>query len=140
MRQNLRPFRQGVFYTEPPSEAHFAETGDEAVVVQITGFGPSSTDYVDPTQDPRRRKSEYLLEGQEAQFLNDVSALSEARLTRRVERNRGLERAFDKAVSNGPPLWGGYMSLKLLKSSAWKVQVRLAHGAVRICGTTGLGS
>jgi len=41
-----------------PGEAHFAETGDEAVIVQITGFGPSSTDYVDPTQDPRRRKSE----------------------------------------------------------------------------------
>src|SRR6266568_2039703 len=27
---------------------------DEAVVVQITGFGPSSTQYVDATQDPRR--------------------------------------------------------------------------------------
>jgi hypothetical protein len=29
---------------------------------------------------------------------NYVSALSEARLTRRVERNKGLGRAFDKAV------------------------------------------
>src|SRR5712671_3202453 len=54
----LKALPPGSFYTEPPSEAHFAETGDEAVVVQITGFGPSSTDYVDPTQDPRRRKSE----------------------------------------------------------------------------------
>ena len=26
----------------------------DPVVVQITGFGPSSTDYVDPAQDPRR--------------------------------------------------------------------------------------
>jgi len=54
----LKALPPGSFYTEPPGEAHFAETGDEAVVVQITGFGPSSTDYVDPTQDPRRRKSE----------------------------------------------------------------------------------
>jgi pimeloyl-ACP methyl ester carboxylesterase len=54
----LKALPPGSFYTEPPSEAHFAETDDEAVVVQITGFGPSSTDYVDPTQDPRRRRSE----------------------------------------------------------------------------------
>ena len=54
----LKALPAGSFYTEPPSEAHFAETDDEAVVVQITGFGPSSTDYVDPAQDPRRRKAE----------------------------------------------------------------------------------
>jgi pimeloyl-ACP methyl ester carboxylesterase len=54
----LKALPPGSFYTEPPSQAHFAETGDEPVVVQITGFGPSSTDYVDPTQDPRRRKAE----------------------------------------------------------------------------------
>lgn len=54
----LKSLPPGSFYTEPPSEAHFAETDDEAVVVQITGFGPSSTDYVDPTQDPRGHKSE----------------------------------------------------------------------------------
>jgi len=54
----LKALPPGSFYTEPPGETHFAETGDEAVVVQITGFGTSSTDYVDPTQDPRRRKSE----------------------------------------------------------------------------------
>ncbi len=54
----LKALSPGTFYTEPPSEAHFAETGDEDVVVQITGFGPSSTDYLDPTQDPRKSKSE----------------------------------------------------------------------------------
>jgi pimeloyl-ACP methyl ester carboxylesterase len=54
----LKALPAGSFYTEPPSKSHFAETGDEAVVVQITGFGPSSTDYVDPTLDPRRRKAE----------------------------------------------------------------------------------
>jgi quercetin dioxygenase-like cupin family protein len=50
----LKALPPGSFYTEPPGQTHFAETGDEAVVVQITGFGPSSTEYVDPAQDPRR--------------------------------------------------------------------------------------
>src|SRR6266481_5634060 len=50
----LKALPPGSFYTEPPSRNHFAETGNEAVVVQIIGFGPSSTDYVDATQDPRK--------------------------------------------------------------------------------------
>ena len=54
----LKTLPPGSFYTEPPGRNHFAETGDEPVEVQITGFGPSSTEYVDPTQDPRARKSE----------------------------------------------------------------------------------
>jgi pimeloyl-ACP methyl ester carboxylesterase len=49
----LKALPPGSFYTEPASQNHFAETGDDAVEVQITGFGPSSTDYVDPKQDPR---------------------------------------------------------------------------------------
>jgi quercetin dioxygenase-like cupin family protein len=50
---SLKALPPGSFYTEPPGEAHFAETGDEPVVVQITGYGPSSTDYVDQQSDPR---------------------------------------------------------------------------------------
>ena len=50
----LKALPPGSFYTEPPCRNHFAETGDEPVVVQITGFGPSSTEYVDVTQDPRK--------------------------------------------------------------------------------------
>jgi pimeloyl-ACP methyl ester carboxylesterase len=50
----LKALPPGSFYTEPPSRNHFAETGSETVVVQITGFGPSSTEYVDATQDPRK--------------------------------------------------------------------------------------
>jgi uncharacterized RmlC-like cupin family protein len=49
----LKALPPGSFYTEPSFRNHFAETGNEAVVVQITGFGPSSTEYVDATQDPR---------------------------------------------------------------------------------------
>lgn len=52
----LKALPPGSFYTEPPGQAHFAETGDESVEVQITGFGPSSTDYVDPKNDPRTAK------------------------------------------------------------------------------------
>jgi pimeloyl-ACP methyl ester carboxylesterase/uncharacterized RmlC-like cupin family protein len=55
----LKALPPGSFYTEPSGRNHFAETGNEPVVVQIIGFGPSSTEYVDPAQDPRRpRKSE----------------------------------------------------------------------------------
>jgi pimeloyl-ACP methyl ester carboxylesterase len=50
----LKALPPGSFYTEPPDKNHFAQTGDESVVVQITGFGPSSTVYVDPSKDPRR--------------------------------------------------------------------------------------
>jgi pimeloyl-ACP methyl ester carboxylesterase/quercetin dioxygenase-like cupin family protein len=49
----LKALPAGSYYTEPPNQTHFAETGEEPVVVQITGFGPSSTDYVDRTSDPR---------------------------------------------------------------------------------------
>jgi len=49
----LKALPPGSFYTEPPGQAHFAETGNEAVEVQITGYGPSSTDYVNPHDDPR---------------------------------------------------------------------------------------
>ncbi len=50
----LKALAPGGFYTEPPGRNHFAETGNEVVVVQITGYGPSSTEYVDPAEDPRR--------------------------------------------------------------------------------------
>ena len=50
----LRALPPGSFYTEPPNVPHFAMTKEE-VVLQITGFGPSSTRYVDPANDPARR-------------------------------------------------------------------------------------
>ena len=53
----LKALPPGSFYTEPPGQTHFAETGDEAVEVQITGYGPSSTVYVDPANDPRHHQT-----------------------------------------------------------------------------------
>src|SRR6185295_17726559 len=45
--RKLKALPPGSFYTEPPDEAHFARTGDTAVIVQITGFGPTGTHYTD---------------------------------------------------------------------------------------------
>jgi uncharacterized RmlC-like cupin family protein len=50
----LQALPAGSFYTEPGGVDHFAMTKEE-VVIQITGFGPSSTTYVDAANDPARR-------------------------------------------------------------------------------------
>lgn len=44
----------GSFYTEPASVPHFARTSADAVVVYITGTGPTDTHYVDVSNEPRR--------------------------------------------------------------------------------------
>jgi hypothetical protein len=49
----LKALPPGSFYTEPPHRAHFAETRDEPVIVQITGIGPSSTRYLDSASAPK---------------------------------------------------------------------------------------
>jgi hypothetical protein len=42
----LKALPPGSFYTEPPALPHFARTGDEPVVLQITGVAPTGTHYV----------------------------------------------------------------------------------------------
>ena len=42
----------GSFYTEPPNRPHFARTLAEPVVVYITGYGPTDTNYVDSNDAP----------------------------------------------------------------------------------------
>jgi pimeloyl-ACP methyl ester carboxylesterase/uncharacterized RmlC-like cupin family protein len=42
----LKALPPGSFYTEPPALPHFARTGDEPVVLQITGVAPTGTQYV----------------------------------------------------------------------------------------------
>jgi quercetin dioxygenase-like cupin family protein len=44
--KKLKALVPGSFYTEPPNVAHFAQTGNTAVMVQITGYGPTGTTYV----------------------------------------------------------------------------------------------
>lgn len=52
----LKMLPAGSVYTEPPNSNHFAMTRAEGVTIQITGTGPSGTMYVDPSNDPNRRK------------------------------------------------------------------------------------
>ena len=52
----LKMLPAGSVYTEPPNANHFALTRAEGVVIQITGTGPSGTTYVDPANDPARKK------------------------------------------------------------------------------------
>ncbi|HEY0800526.1 MAG TPA: hypothetical protein VGD54_06760 [Steroidobacteraceae bacterium] len=42
----------GSFYTEPTGVAHFAETKQDAVLVYITGNGPTDTVYVKASDEP----------------------------------------------------------------------------------------
>ena len=50
----LKALPPGSSYTEPPSTAHFARTREE-VVIEIVGYGPSSTTYVNPADDPTKK-------------------------------------------------------------------------------------
>lgn len=45
--KKLKVLPPGSFYVEPLNAAHFARTGTEPVVVQITGYGPTDTNYVE---------------------------------------------------------------------------------------------
>jgi len=44
----------GSFYTEPAGVPHFVATPDGETVVQVTGSGPTTVDYVDSGTSPRR--------------------------------------------------------------------------------------
>lgn len=56
-KSKLKTLPVGSVYTEPSDGPHFAMTGNEPVVVLITGTGPTDTVYEksadDPTQKPR---------------------------------------------------------------------------------------
>src|SRR5947207_15169965 len=49
--KKLKALIPGSFYTEPPNVAHFAHTGNAAIMVQITGYGPTGTTYVGRGQE-----------------------------------------------------------------------------------------
>jgi quercetin dioxygenase-like cupin family protein len=43
----LKTLPPGSVYSEPGGVNHFAQTGSEAVIVQISGFGPTDTKFFD---------------------------------------------------------------------------------------------
>jgi hypothetical protein len=51
----LKTLTPGSVYSEPggPGHNHFAQTGDDPVVVEISGYGPTNTVYFDPANDPK---------------------------------------------------------------------------------------
>jgi quercetin dioxygenase-like cupin family protein len=49
----LKTLPPGSVYSEPGGRDHFARTEAEAVVVQVSGYGPTDTRYFDPKNDPK---------------------------------------------------------------------------------------
>jgi uncharacterized RmlC-like cupin family protein len=54
--KSLKTLPPGSVYSEPGGVDHFAHTGSQAVIVQISGFGPTDTRYFDPANDPEATK------------------------------------------------------------------------------------
>jgi hypothetical protein len=50
--KKLKTLPPGSVYSERGGVEHFAQTADTAVVVQISGYGPTDTKYFDPANDP----------------------------------------------------------------------------------------
>jgi len=48
----LKSLPPGSVYSEPGGENHFAQTGAEPVLVEISGVGPTDTRYFDPADAP----------------------------------------------------------------------------------------
>ena len=51
----LKELPAGSFYTEPPGAEHFAMTKGPEAIIEITGYGPSATAYVDARNDPAKK-------------------------------------------------------------------------------------
>jgi hypothetical protein len=45
-------------YSEPGVGNHFAQTDNDAVILQICGYGPTDTRYFDVANDPKSQKKE----------------------------------------------------------------------------------
>jgi len=51
--KSLKTLPPGSVYSEPGRVNHFARTDTDAVIVEISGFGPTDTLYFDPANDPK---------------------------------------------------------------------------------------
>ena len=53
--KSLKTLPPGSVYSEPggPGHNHFARTDTSAVVVEISGYGPTDTHYFDPANEPK---------------------------------------------------------------------------------------
>ena len=55
-KEKLKTLPVGSVYTEPANEPHFAMTGNEGVVVMLTGMGPTDTVYENSANDPTKKQ------------------------------------------------------------------------------------
>jgi len=53
---NVSKLSQGSVYTEPSNAPHYAETKKVAVVILISGYGPTNTVYEDSANNPEKDK------------------------------------------------------------------------------------
>ncbi len=51
----LKELPVGSIYSEVENQNHFAMTKDEPVIAEITGYGPSGTTYINPSNDPAKK-------------------------------------------------------------------------------------
>jgi len=51
--KSLKTLPPGSVYSEPGGDNHFAQTDNDAVVVEICGYGPTDTRYFEAKNDPR---------------------------------------------------------------------------------------
>ena len=51
----LKTLRPGSVYSEPGGQNHFAQTNTTAVIVEISGYGPTDTHYFDSANDPNSK-------------------------------------------------------------------------------------
>jgi uncharacterized RmlC-like cupin family protein len=54
--KSLKMLPPGSVYSEPGGDDHFAQTGNDDVIVQICGYGPTDTRYFDPVNDPKSQQ------------------------------------------------------------------------------------
>ncbi len=54
--RSLKALPPGSVYSEPGRLNHFAQTGDDSVVVQVSGYGSTDTRYFNPADDPESDK------------------------------------------------------------------------------------
>jgi hypothetical protein len=54
--RSLKKLPPGSVYSEPGAQNHFARTDMDAVIVQISGYGPTDTRYFNPADEPKPAK------------------------------------------------------------------------------------
>ena len=51
--KSLKTLPPGSVYSEPGGLNHFGQTDDSAVIVEVSGYGPTDTHYFDAANDPK---------------------------------------------------------------------------------------